>query len=342
MVATQRCFGKFSPRILKENDDPSWRFAYFSDGVAQPPQVDSFSLIWGETLLSINSSSRRTCGYQATCTTKQTYGLKSARTFKRGWERDMASWFGGIVWDGLGWPFLGCNTSSRMPMVGNVGNLVHQKTHLARQSKRSRQQKTPTWSMVDFTFHFLSSIVITGLIFSHTFWRALLWSVYVEIAEARHFLLWLMTCKRCLLWDIRPRKLTAGTWKSPPLNSENIFQNFMTLGSTSSFFQVTLWSPKWRSLNPWKGHLTHPNRSLGRTWILIFRGLFFVSTGHCRSRFVSSPPWKPVRWTDLSPKSQHPRVQRAQPLGVLCCLFCRWWCQIFLFSPLLGEDSHFD
>ena len=23
----------------------------------------------------------------------------------------------------------------------------------------------------------------------------------------------------------------------------------------SSFFQVTIWSPKWRSLNPWKGHL---------------------------------------------------------------------------------------
>ena len=134
------------------------------------------------------------------------------------------------------------------------------------------------------------------------------------------------------------RKLTSGTWKSPPLNSENVFQNFMTVGSTSSFFQVTLWSPKWRSLNPWKGHLTHPNRSLGRTWILIFRGLFFVSTGHCRSRFVSSPPWKPVRWTDLSPKSQHPRVQRAQPLGVLCCLFCRWWCQIFcIFTSTWGR-----
>ena len=34
----------------------------------------------------------------------------------------------------------------------------------------------------------------------------------------------------------------------------------------TSFFPVTFWSPKWRSLNPWKGHLTHPKRSLGRTW----------------------------------------------------------------------------
>ena len=35
---------------------------------------------------------------------------------------------------------------------------------------------------------------------------------------------------------------------------------------STSFFQVTFWSPKWRSLNPWRGHLKHPKRSLGRTW----------------------------------------------------------------------------
>ncbi len=35
---------------------------------------------------------------------------------------------------------------------------------------------------------------------------------------------------------------------------------------TTSFFQVTFWSPKWRSLKPWKGHLKEPERSLGRTW----------------------------------------------------------------------------
>ena len=29
---------------------------------------------------------------------------------------------------------------------------------------------------------------------------------------------------------------------------------------------MPFWWPKWRSLNPWKGHLKHPKRSLGRTW----------------------------------------------------------------------------
>ena len=28
--------------------------------------------------------------------------------------------------------------------------------------------------------------------------------------------------------------------------------------------QVTFWSPEWRSLNPWKGHLQPPKVSLGR------------------------------------------------------------------------------
>ena len=32
--------------------------------------------------------------------------------------------------------------------------------------------------------------------------------------------------------------------------------------SRVSFFQVTLWSPKWWSLSPWEGHLKLPNRSL--------------------------------------------------------------------------------
>ena len=110
----------------------------------------------------------------------------------------------------------------------------------------------------------------------------------------------------------------------------------MTLGSTSSFFQVTLWSPKWRSLNPWKGHLTHPKRSFGRTWILIFRGLFFVSTGHWWwSRFVPSPPWNfgPVNRSQSKIATSTSSTSAAQ-FGVLCCFFCRWWCQIFfIFTP---------
>ena len=32
---------------------------------------------------------------------------------------------------------------------------------------------------------------------------------------------------------------------------------------TTSFCQVTFWLPKW---TPWKGHLKHPKRSLGRIW----------------------------------------------------------------------------
>ncbi len=42
------------------------------------------------------------------------------------------------------------------------------------------------------------------------------------------------------------------------------------LQNMTSFFQVTLWSPKWRSLNPLKGHLNPPKGSLGRTWDIIF------------------------------------------------------------------------
>ena len=41
-------------------------------------------------------------------------------------------------------------------------------------------------------------------------------------------------------------------------------------GILTSFFQVTFWSPKWRSLSPWRGHLKHPKRSLGRTWYIGF------------------------------------------------------------------------
>ena len=49
---------------------------------------------------------------------------------------------------------------------------------------------------------------------------------------------------------------------------------------SSSFFLVTLWYPKWRSLNPWKGHLKHPERSLGRTWLIWF---FYI--------FLKDPKW---------------------------------------------------
>ena len=35
---------------------------------------------------------------------------------------------------------------------------------------------------------------------------------------------------------------------------------------------MTLWSPTWRSLNPWKGHLKPPKRSRGRCWYLVSLG----------------------------------------------------------------------
>lgn len=37
---------------------------------------------------------------------------------------------------------------------------------------------------------------------------------------------------------------------------------------------VALWSPKWGSLNPWKGHSRHPKRALGRTMELIYNKRF--------------------------------------------------------------------
>ncbi len=47
---------------------------------------------------------------------------------------------------------------------------------------------------------------------------------------------------------------------------------------SASFFQVTLRSPKWRSLNPWKGHLKPPKGSLGRTWWGLLLFVFFFSS----------------------------------------------------------------
>ena len=37
----------------------------------------------------------------------------------------------------------------------------------------------------------------------------------------------------------------------------------------TSFFQVTFWWPKWRSLKPWKGHLKHPKKVTGKNLVII-------------------------------------------------------------------------
>ena len=70
----------------------------------------------------------------------------------------------------------------------------------------------------------------------------------------------------------------------------------------TSFFQVTVWSPKWRSLNPWKGHLKPPKRPLGRTekqWV-VFWG--FLNLWQNSQKRFSSGAYK-TRISSLSPLS---------------------------------------
>ena len=50
--------------------------------------------------------------------------------------------------------------------------------------------------------------------------------------------------------------------------------NFLLPASSKWTFD----SPKWRSLNPRKGHLKHSKRSLGRTWWLVVSFFFIFST----------------------------------------------------------------
>ncbi len=64
----------------------------------------------------------------------------------------------------------------------------------------------------------------------------------------------------------------------------------------SSFFQVTFWFPKWRSLKPWKGHLKHPKRSLGRTWLNVFE-----TDNWGRSNFKNPLREESLQWFCLRP-----------------------------------------
>ncbi len=55
--------------------------------------------------------------------------------------------------------------------------------------------------------------------------------------------------------------------------------------TSSSFFQVTLWPPKWRSLNLWKGHLEPPKRVTGKNLVdRILLGKIRVSSMNKRKR----------------------------------------------------------
>ena len=85
-----------------------------------------------------------------------------------------------------------------------------------------------------------------------------------------------------VIWKrmINPMRIqTHHDQHSPQLWILYDFLFIMRFFVTASFFPVTFWSPKWRSLNHWKGHLTHPKRSLGRTWQMSFP----MSQPFCRS-----------------------------------------------------------
>ena len=61
------------------------------------------------------------------------------------------------------------------------------------------------------------------------------------------------------------------------------------LPTSTSFFQVTCWSPKWRSLNPWKGHKT-PQRvtrkNLAHVYLILYAKIFgkftLIRSGCCQ------------------------------------------------------------
>ena len=64
-----------------------------------------------------------------------------------------------------------------------------------------------------------------------------------------------------------------------------------------NFFHVTFWSPKWRSLNPWKGHSKHPKRSLGRTWEMFLKPYSFNDIslqGRKLGKLYANSSW--IRW----------------------------------------------
>ena len=81
-------------------------------------------------------------------------------------------------------------------------------------------------------------------------------------------MLWSQPLVRATCWGGSRVQHThlSSTWKGwflyhGPKSSTNTNDKL-----TTSFFQVTLLSPKWGSLNPRKGHLKRPKGSLGRTW----------------------------------------------------------------------------
>ena len=128
-----------------------------------------------------------------------------------------------------------------------------------------------------FRIPFLS-ILLGNILFVHLFSK---WSAEVPVWSSFCSLRWVVTLyllkRPCVLeqrisinavrphlrGDFAARRRIAGPitccpmqctgLASPPARTKKQFMK--KNGWFASFFQVTFWSPKWRSLNPWKGHL---------------------------------------------------------------------------------------
>ena len=105
----------------------------------------------------------------------------------------------------------------------------------------------------------------------------------------------------------------------------------------ASFFQVTFWFPKWRSLNPRKGHLKPSKRSLGRTW-----GLYISFN----TKIVISWSWCLLHWKNpwfYQLKSKETHDKSAKFGGIPSPKTCKWVQKIGLstqketcvFQPLI-------
>ena len=76
-------------------------------------------------------------------------------------------------------------------------------------------------------------------------------------------------------WKINMETKNPPNWKGKSSSKK----------TSTSFFQVTFWFPKWRSLSPWRGHLKPPKRSRteepGIFWFPRFPWFFFLETASC-------------------------------------------------------------
>ena len=134
----------------------------------------------------------------------------------------------------------------------------------------------------------------------------------------------------------------------PPLRGSSLkgqkktsrrFWNSSTVFLSTSFFQVTLWSPKWRSLNPWTGHLTHPKGQSEEAGTSHYS--WFISNV---ANISNHPPWNASQRTqkkqplEYTPNTTNP----PPPVAATRCdrlqLRCPQWSRNVIFTQfqLLG------